>query len=84
MRKLRVQDLLCMFSVAAYTCSLSCSCMGKKNNFGIHGDDEDEYGALMPTNHNKSSAPLKLKDLIAPTPTLAFQLKPKVLRLIVF
>ncbi|KAL1532697.1 protein SODIUM POTASSIUM ROOT DEFECTIVE 1-like [Salvia divinorum] len=72
MRKLRCsRAVMCMFPVAATASCLSC--LGKKNKFGIH-DQDDEFGDIKPL------MPLKIKDLIAPTPTptLAFHLKPKM------
>ncbi|XP_042032001.1 protein SODIUM POTASSIUM ROOT DEFECTIVE 1-like [Salvia splendens] len=71
MRKLRCsRAVMCMFPVAATASCLSCIGNSKKNNFG--GDDEFQ--------DIKPLLPLKLKDLIAPTPTptLAFHLKPKM------
>ncbi|KAH6804270.1 Heavy metal transport/detoxification superfamily protein [Perilla frutescens var. frutescens] len=67
-----------MFPVAAYTSTASClSCIGKNSNFLIHDDEFGEIKTLIPTTQKKSAA-LKLKDAIAPTPTLAFHLKPKM------
>lgn len=72
-----------MFPGAAYTCTASClSCIGNKNKFliydgGSDGDGDGDIKPLIPTTHHRSAA-LKLKDVIAPTPTLAFHLKPKV------
>lgn len=83
MRKVRCgRDLLCMFPGAAAAAASSClSCIGKNTNFLIKGEEnENEFGEIKPlisTTYEKSAA-LKVKDVIAPTSTLAFHLKPKV------
>ncbi|KAL8480120.1 hypothetical protein ACS0TY_026885 [Phlomoides rotata] len=61
----RALDLLCMFPGAAYS---SCLCI--RNN---HLSNHEDNMSLIPTHTQK------LKDVInAPPPTLAFQLKPKM------
>lgn len=86
MRKLRCgRDLLCMFpgAASAAAAASSClSCIGKNNNLLIKGgeENENEFGEIKPliSITDEKSAALKVKDVIAPTSTLAFHLKPKV------
>ncbi|KAI3443825.1 hypothetical protein Pfo_000490 [Paulownia fortunei] len=71
MRKIscgRALDRFCLFSGAAYT---SCLCM-RKNNVSA-----EEKRPLIAT-PVKAGSPVKLKDVIAGPPTLALQLKPKM------
>ncbi|KAK4415517.1 protein SODIUM POTASSIUM ROOT defective [Sesamum alatum] len=81
MRKLscgRALQLLCLFpGAAAYTCS--CLCLRDHNTHHDHHFAEEE-NPLIPTSAKltTTASPPKLKDVIAAPPTLAFQLKPKM------
>ncbi|PIN02806.1 Copper chaperone [Handroanthus impetiginosus] len=71
----RTLERFCLFSGTTYSC---CLCLRSKNNNKNNNGSADEIKPLIVPSVKATPSSVKLKDVISGPPTLAFQLKPKI------